>query len=611
MVLGAYSLGLVLRTLDRLVLDPVVGDPSGLWYDLVRVLPVIVLVHILANVIAGAYGHVWEYASTSEAARVVFSNAGAFGVLVVLNWVLRQIDGIVVPYSVLVVGALVSLFTMGLVRFRSRLFSIHKTTGAIKVLVVGTDREAAAFARQALELDSERRVVGFVADNRYALANGDRRLAGLEVLGELSDIASVVEEHDIDEVVVVGGGVERVRRVVDLCIDVEVRLRLQPGVEDVMREEGAAVDVRDIRVEDVLVRQQVETDLSQVEELIQGKRVLVTGAGGSIGSEIVRQVLCFQPQGIWALDRDETLLHDARLHWPGDVELELVDIRDTNRLIRICERVKPQIVFHAAALKHVPLLENHPEEAVLTNVVGTRNLIEAGSRSGMETFVLISTDKAVEPESVMGATKRLAEMMTQVGGERRDGCVYTAVRFGNVLGSRGSVIPTFVEQIQAGGPVTVTDPGMTRYFMTVAEAVQLVLQASALARGSEVFLLDMGEPVRIEDLARRLIRLAGLTPGKDIDIRFTGRRPGEKLSEILAAHPLQPTSHNKVFEVQLSQPHAPHTLMGLISELEESAMADDRERVLSLLSGATESSLRASVDQPVALDEDAPVAAWS
>ncbi|HEX6220354.1 MAG TPA: nucleoside-diphosphate sugar epimerase/dehydratase [Acidimicrobiia bacterium] len=608
-VVAAYTLGLALR-----MLDPLVGDSIELWRDLAVAVPVIVAVHLLANVAAGAYGHVWEHASTSEAARVVVANLGASTVLVLGNVILRDIsdNGVIIPWSVFVIGFLASLFGMGLVRFRSRLFSYHRLSGAIKVLVVGTGRDAVAFARQAPHVGG-RRVVGFLANGSTQAdkPNGPRRLAGLQVLGRLEDIAEIVQSHGIEEVVLIGGDSERIRRVVDLCLNVDVGLRLLPSAEDVLRDGVSAVDVRDIEVEDLLDRQPVETDLASVRELLEGKRVLVTGAGGSIGCEVVRQVFQFGPGEVFALDRDETLLHEGKLHWPDTVNVMLADIRDAERMLRIFEAFRPHVVFHAAALKHVPVLENHPEEAVLTNIVGTRNVIEAGSRTGMERFVLISTDKAVAPTSVMGATKRAAELMTQAGSVRPDGCVYTAVRFGNVLGSRGSVIPTFVEQIKAGGPVTVTDPEMTRYFMTVDEAVQLVLQATTLATESEIYLLDMGEPIRIEALARRLIRLAGLSPDKDIEIRFTGRRPGEKLNEILATDRLDSTAHEKISEVRISHPLAP-VVMHQVVELEKLALEGDSARVIELLKELTGADIVVGPHSYIDVDTDAASAvSWS
>ena len=583
-VVVSYTFGLALRMLDRGVVDPL-----DFWTDLFIVLPFIVVIHIAANAISGAYGHVWEHASTNEAMRVARGSVAASVLVLLGGWWVREAFSIIIPFSTLVIGGLLSLLLMGLVRFRSRLFSFRKAGEGQRILIVGTDSEAAAFARRAPDTEGGGRVVGFLVDGDSA-TQSIRRLAGLPILGCLRQIAEVVEEHEIDQVVVVGSDPARSRDVVDRCVDIDVRLRILPAAQDILRSNGASLDVRDIRVEDLLAREAVDTDLSSVADLVRGKVVLVTGGGGSIGSEIVRQVLKFEPEMVWALDRDETLLHDAQLRWPGPTKVLLGDLRDGGTTLRALERIRPQVVFHAAALKHVPVLEDYPGEAVLTNVVGTRNVIEAGSRVGVEHFVLISTDKAVDPTSVMGASKRVAELLVKAGNERNDGCVYSAVRFGNVLGSRGSVIPTFIAQIQAGGPVTVTDPEMTRYFMTVDEAVQLVLQASAIAQGSEVFLLDMGEPVRIEGLARRLIRLAGLSPTSDVAITYTGRRPGEKLTETLSKGPLKPTSHPKISEAWLSNP-APGLLIEGIADLEDAALRGDSYRVVALLNGLAEGQI--------------------
>jgi len=574
-IVAAYTFGLAVR-----MLDPGIDAGRVYWTDLATAMPVIVLIHVMANVLAGAYGHVWEHASADEAVQVVFANVVSGVVLVTLSTFARP--DVIVPFSVIVVGVALSLAGMGLVRFRSRVFSFRRGDSGARMLIVGTSREAAVFARQAPSLTGGCQVVGFLSDSPDSEAKA-RRLAGLPILGEMHEIASVIKAHDIDEVVVVGADAPRTREVVDLCLDVDARLRILPAAEDIMLDRLSALDVREIRVEDLLVRPQIATDLAEVKELLRDRRVLITGAGGSIGSEIVAQVLGFSPAQVYALDRDETLLHDARLKWGGDVKTVLCDLREPVKVLRTFEEIKPEIIFHAAALKHVPVLESYPEEAVLTNVIGTRNVIEAGSRVGMSRFVLISTDKAVDPSSVMGATKRIAELMVQLGADRNDGCVYSAVRFGNVLGSRGSVIPTFVDQIKAGGPVTVTDAEMTRYFMTTAEAVELVLQASALSQGSEVFVLDMGEPVRIVELARRLIRLAGLSPESDISIVYTGIRPGEKLNERLSISPMTPTRNPQISEAKLDYPN-PALLMETVDDLEGEARAVNRFRVRELLS---------------------------
>lgn len=575
-VVGAYTLGQAFR-----MLDPMVGNEQTFWWELALAMPFIVAIHLIANVLAGAYGHVWEHASADEAGQVVLANAVAGGMILFLGFFFRSQFDIVIPYMVIVIGAGLSLAGMGLVRFRSRLFSLKRSEGNSRILVAGNGRDAAVFARQAPHLPGGGQVIGFIADDFSASASA-RRLAGLPIVGSVSDIAEIVERDGIDQVVVIGNDPLRTREVVDRCLDVDVRLRILPRAEDIMLDRASALDVRDILVEDLLVRPPIATDLSEIAGLIEGRRVVVTGAGGSIGSEIVRQVLQFEPAGVWAIDRDETLLHEAGLRWPGTANAMLCDIRDAGKLLSDFSEIQPHVVFHAAALKHVPMLEAHPEQAALANVIGTRNVIEASSLSKAERFVLISTDKAVNPSSVMGASKRVAELMTQVGHQRRDGCVYTAVRFGNVLGSRGSVIPTFVQQIKNGGPVTVTDEQMTRYFITVDEAVQLVLQAAALADGSEVFLLDMGDPVKIVDLARRLIRLAGLSPERDMPIVFTGRRPGEKLVESLSTGPLRTTRNSKIFVVGDAPAPSAALLFEAVAELEEAALTGDRERVIQL-----------------------------
>ncbi len=548
--------------------------------------------------ISGAYGHVWEHASTDEAMKVVRANVVAGALVLGMSLILKNLsNSIIVPVAVVVIGSFLTLAGMGLVRFRSRLFSFRKTGGGSRILIVGTGREAAVFARQIPTLADEALAVGFISEGPTE-SESVRRLAGLRILGHLGELADVVREYEIDEVVVVGTDPVRTREVVDRCLEVDVRLRILPAAEDVMEDRSGAVDIRDISVEDLLARPRVATDLEEVATLLKDKRVLITGAGGSIGGEIVGQVLGFEPAGVWALDRDETLLHDASLGWKGEAHIVLADVRDADKTLRTFERIRPDVVFHAAALKHVPVLEEFPDEAVLTNVVGTRNVIEAGSRAGMSHFVLISTDKAVDPASVMGATKRIAELMVQLGQHRNDGCVYTAVRFGNVLGSRGSVIPTFVEQIKIGGPVTVTDAEMTRYFMTVDEAVQLVLQASALAQTDpKCFVLDMGEPVRIVDLARSLIRLAGLTPGTDIAIEYTGRRPGEKLTERLSTDPMALTRNPQIFEAQLGHPTA-YVVLDSVADLEDAAREGNQDEVRRLLAHLANAaiSVEAQVD---------------
>lgn len=550
LVASAYAVGLMLRFVDQPA-----GPPLHWWSDFSLSLPAIVIVHLTANVLFGTYGHVWEFASIAEAMRIALASAVA-GMTLLLGVIAYRVmlDEVgPIPVSALALGTLLTLVLTGAVRFRSRLFSFNRQRSAAaavrtrRVLVIGTGRSAADLARHQTLRGEPIQVVGFVTREHEGPG---RRLAGLPVIGVVEDVPALVRLHGINEVIVADGdGSAIARRLVDLCMTVDVRLRIVPDIDSILNGGPSVQDVRDLEPEDLLERPSVRTDLEEVAATLSGRRVLVTGAGGSIGSEMVRQILRFQPAALLALDHDETHLHEGMQSWSdedGLLEPVLCDIRDRTRVLRVFERYRPEIVFHAAAHKHVPVLEASPEEAVKTNILATAYLLDGARRVGVDRFVLISTDKAADPVSVMGASKRIAEMLVQdVAAGGAEG-VYSAVRFGNVLGSRGSVVPTFVHQIKKGGPVTVTDSEMTRYFMTTAEAVELVLQAGAITQGGEVLVLDMGEPVRIVDLANRLIRLAGLVPGRDIEVEFTGRRPGEKLCEVLSNGPLRESRHPRI-----------------------------------------------------------------
>ncbi|MGF1618488.1 MAG: SDR family NAD(P)-dependent oxidoreductase [Acidimicrobiia bacterium] len=605
----AYSAALGIRSLD-----PTETVPTTWWSRLAVALPLIMLVHLGANVIFGNYGHVWRYASIEEAVRVVAAAMSAGVVMIALAGLYQRFisPSTLVPLSVLVMGTFLSLAGMGGLRFWSRLFSKQRMNDLDRdrqrALVVGVGADAVRVARHRSDSTANLHIVGFVDTSSHP--DMSRVLAGFPVLGGVEDVPALVSKLDIHQVVIASNDADEIgRRLVDLCIDVEVRLRILPAIDTVLDGHAASRDIRDLELTDLLPRTPVSTDLSEVADFLKNRIVMVTGGGGSIGSEIVQQALGFDCAQVIAVDNDETHLHDAAARWKGAgdrVVTELADIRDRRRVAAIFDRYQPDVVFHAAAHKHVPILEKCPEEAIKTNVDGTLNVIDEADRcEATRSFVLISTDKAVEPESVMGSSKRVAEMLVQSRAEAATDMQWSAVRFGNVLGSRGSVVPTFKRQVQEGGPVTVSHPDIERYFMTVAEAVELVLQAASISDGGEVFVLDMGSPVRILDLAHRMIRLAGLVPYVDIDVVITGLRPGERLSEQLADVPLVPSRHPQILIARQGVPGREHLndTIGVIRALADQghpklgellvAIANDlwRENDLSILEWGDVTSL--------------------
>jgi len=394
--------------------------------------------------------------------------------------------------------------------------------------------------------------VGYVDDDPE---KQNKILHGLPVLGTKKDIPALVERHNIREIIIAipSASGQVISQIIAICHRTRARLKILPGFYDLITGKIKISKIRNVEVEDLLGRKPVALDVDKIAGYLTNKNVLVTGAGGSIGSEISQQVARFAPKEIILLGRGENSIFEIELKLrEAFPELcltpEIGDIKDLVRLNHIFDRHRPDVVFHAAAHKHVPLMERCPDEAVKNNIIGTFNLAEVACKYGAGTFVLISTDKAVNPTSIMGATKRVAEMIMQ-SMSRRGKTRFVAVRFGNVLGSRGSVIPLFKRQIARGGPVTITHPDMTRYFMTPVEAAQLVIQAGVQAKGGEIFLLDMGSPVRILDLAENLIRLSGFEPYSEIPIEYTGMRPGEKLAEKLATEDegIVTTVHDRIF----------------------------------------------------------------
>lgn len=491
--------------------------------------------HVFA-MIYRLYQKAWEYASVGEliaiAKAVTFSIVTAAAVQLIVDFdIYFRVMGITWMLHIILIGG--SRFSWRVLRDR------YIATGVTKkrTLIVGAGSAGTMVVRQLQKNPvAELEPVAFVDDDPHKFK---LQIYGLGVKGCTKDIPTLVESLQIENIVIAIPSLTKgeIRRIYEECAKTKVKTKIMPLLEDLVSGKVSVSQIRDVEVEDLLGREPIELDMSSIRNKLTGKTVLVTGAGGSIGSEICRQISQFSPNRLLLLGHGENSIYqiDMELKKKFAERFEIVpiiaDVQDRRRIFDIMDHYHPDVVYHAAAHKHVPMMEYNPKEAVKNNIFGTRNVAEAADIFGVKNFVLISTDKAVNPPNVMGATKRFAEMIIQNLAKESE-TNFVAVRFGNVLGSRGSVIPLFKKQIQAGGPVTVTDPEMTRYFMTIPEASRLVIQAGALARGGEVFVLDMGEPVKIVDLAKNLITLSGYSI-EEIGIIFSGLRPGEKMFEEL------------------------------------------------------------------------------
>jgi FlaA1/EpsC-like NDP-sugar epimerase len=528
-VVAGYSVAQVIYFRDK--------APGLYWQHLATFLVAALVVTLVANHVFGLYGRMWRHAGVEEARQLILSAAVTVSVLVALYPLGKGAQFERVPLTVIVVGCMFATMGMGVLRFHSRLFAWQRGARRVglRVAVVGSRDAGAAAIREMLRSPGAGLVPVAVFDDDPR-AHG-LSMVGVPVVGTIDDIPNAASRYTLQQVLLTipDPPRETVEKVLLACEKAGLTMKVLPGVSHLV-DGGATVaplrTLREPQIEDLLGRDPIPIDLATVRRSLEGRRVLVTGAGGSIGSEICRQVADLHPAVLVLLDHDETHLHDTVATITGPTEQALVDVTDQSAVTDAFNRYRPEVVFHAAGHKHVPVLENHPIEAVATNVFGTLNVVTAATEVGTQRFVQISSDKAVRPSSVMGATKRLAEQIVLAHAPR--GASYCTVRFGNVLGSRGSVIPTFSRQIANGGPVTVTDSRMTRFFMSVEEAVQLVLESSMLSDGGgEIFMLEMGEPVRILDLAERMIRLSGLRVGVDIPIDIVGARPGEKFKEEL------------------------------------------------------------------------------
>jgi FlaA1/EpsC-like NDP-sugar epimerase len=528
-VVAGYSLAEVTYFRDK--------APGLYWQYLATFLVAALVVTLFANHFFGLYGRMWRHAGIEEARQLILSAGVTVCVLVLIYPLGRRARFEHVPLTVIIVGCMFATLGMGVLRFHSRLFAWQRGGRRIglRVAVVGSRDAGAAAIREMLRSPGAGLVPVAVFDDD-ARAHG-LSMVGVPVVGCINDIPHAASRYTLQQVLLAipNPPPEMVEKVLLACEKAGLTMKVLPGVSHLVEGTGTVASLRQAReprIEDLLGRSPIPIDLATVRRSLEGRRVLVTGAGGSIGSEICRQVAALDPAVLVLLDHDETHLHDTAATIPGPTEQALVDITNRSAVNDAFTRFRPEVVFHAAGHKHVPVLEQHPVEAAATNVFGTHNVVAAATGVGAQRFVQISSDKAVRPSSIMGATKRLAEQI--VLSLAPDDTSYCTVRFGNVLGSRGSVIPTFARQIANGGPVTVTDDRMTRFFMSVEEAVQLVLESSVLSDGGgEVFMLEMGEPVRIFDLAERMIRLSGYQVGTDIAIDIVGVRPGEKLDEEL------------------------------------------------------------------------------
>lgn len=553
----------------------------------IKTLPVVIAIYVIVLSIFKMYKSMWRIAGIDE----VIHGVTACIVAGAANFIFMELLPQRVPRVVTMLSCLFIIIFILSVRLSYRVlgrlityFNAFKTEGKENVLIIGAGHYAQILIGEIRgEKSSKYNLVGLIDDNKNKI---NTYLNGFKVLGSTNDILEIISKKNIDEVLIAIPTLqsETKKNIITLCQEAKIKVKIMPSVSELLNEEINLNKMRNVDLRDLLGRPEIELDKDGISEYIKGKTVLVTGGGGSIGSELCRQIAKFKPKKLLILDIYENTAYDlqnelCRNIKDLDKDVLIASVRDKNRLEEIFETYKPQVVFHAAAHKHVPLMEFNPQEAIKNNVVGTLNVAESADKHGVERFVLISTDKAVNPTNVMGATKRLCEMIVQALNNKSK-TEFVAVRFGNVLGSNGSVIPLFKNQISNGGPITLTHENITRYFMLIPEAAQLVLQAGAYANGGEIFVLDMGKPVRIYDLAENLIKLSGLKPHDDIKIEITGLRPGEKLYEelLMDEEGLTETKHEKIF---IGKPgdFEIEAVKSNIDKLEKISKTDDKNKL--------------------------------
>lgn len=540
--------------------------PLQVYKQLAFQMPYVVILEYGLLVSLGAHRVVWRFVTAADVITLAKPLLIAAAVLIAVRIIVPVLPFghriyLLVPFGVSILNLLLGIFAILGSRLLRRLWTEDRNRKAIsqparvrRILLVGAGEAGVLVAREVTRRpDLGLVVVGFVDDDKH---KWNTSIGGHPVLAGLADLGKIIKERKVDDVVIAIAGAPNtmVRQVLDTCDEARVSAKIIPGLYEIIGGRVSVTRLREVQIEDLLGRDAVQLDTDEVAAFIEQKVIAVTGAGGSIGSELCRQLLRFKPQKLLLLEQAENSLffiHQELLKLGTKTEIVplIADVTDQLRINQIFSDQNPSSVFHAAAHKHVPMMELNPGEAVKNNIFGTKTVADAADAYGVDRFVLISTDKAVNPSSVMGCSKRVAELYVRTLSEK-SATKFNTVRFGNVLGSAGSVIPIFRKQIEQGGPVTVTHEKMTRYFMTIPEACQLVLQAGTMgAKGGELFILDMGKPVKIVDLARDLIRLSGLEPGKDITIEFSGTRPGEKLYEELSSttEGATKTQHPKIF----------------------------------------------------------------
>jgi FlaA1/EpsC-like NDP-sugar epimerase len=553
-----------------------------------RWLAVLLVVRTVVHAWMGLFHGLWRYSGARDLIALVKASVVSTAVFALLVTLFGP-QGL--PRSVIIMDWLGSIVIVGGVRFSIRAvreIAVHAAKpppeGRKRLLIVGAGDAGEMLMREITRIHAAKyETIGFVDDNKLKVSE---RIHGAPVLGALALVPELVEKHEIDEVIIAipSASGKEMRRIVDLCSGTGAHIRTLPGVDKLIDGRVTVNQLQAVKIEDLLGRDPVVLDNEAINAFVRSRVVLVTGAGGSIGSELCKQVARFGPRKIVLVEQAENNLfhiHRALVREFPDVPVVpcVADICDTKRLENVFSDEKPHVVFHAAAHKHVPMMEENPGEAIKNNVFGTKKVADLSAKYHVEKFVMVSTDKAVNPTSVMGVSKRCAEIYVQALSLRTK-TQFVTVRFGNVLGSAGSVIPLFQEQIAGGGPVNVTHPDMKRYFMTIPEASQLILQAGAMGNGGEIFVLDMGEPVKIVDLARDLIKLSGLVPGEDIEIKFTGIRPGEKLFEELSTNDehADRTRHPKIF-IGKFRPYELARIEACYAHLHELSDGSDRDAI--------------------------------